>query len=87
MEEKESKAAEGAATGAGGIRIIKKPSSVDKKTSGSTSLGETDMERLRGAIQLLVQHTGPLGTCMDFIQEDIGLMSAELHRWEEECRK
>lgn len=55
--------------------------------SGGGGLGETDMERLRGAIQVLVQHTGPLGTCMDFIQEDIGLMSAELHRWEDECSR
>ena len=30
---------------------------------------------------------GPLGTCMDFIQEDISLMTTELHRWEEECRR
>lgn len=42
---------------------------------------------MRSAIQSLVQQTGPLGTCMDFIQEDISLMNAELHKWEEECRK
>ena len=35
----------------------------------------------------MVQHTGPLGTCMDYIQEDLSLMSSELHRWEEECKK
>jgi hypothetical protein len=52
-----------------------------------TGFGETDLEKLRSSIQLLVQHTGPLGTCMDYIQEDISLMTAELHRWEEDCRK
>jgi hypothetical protein len=42
---------------------------------------------MRSSIQLLVQHTGPLGTCMDYIQEDVSLMTAELHRWEEDCRR
>ena len=46
-----------------------------------------DIDRIRTAIQTLVQHTGPLGTCMDFIHEDVGLMASELNRWEEECRK
>jgi hypothetical protein len=46
-----------------------------------------DIDRLRRAVQVLVQHTGPLGTSIDFIQEDATLMSSELHRWEEECRK
>jgi len=50
-------------------------------------MAEGDIERLRSAIQVLVQHTGPLGTCMDYIQEDVGLMTAELHKWEDECRK
>jgi peptidoglycan hydrolase CwlO-like protein len=45
-----------------------------------------DVQRLRNAIQVLVQQTGPLGTCMDYIQEDVGQMSSELHRWEEDCR-
>ena len=61
-------------------------SSTQQGGSGST-LGASDIERLRGAIQTLVQHTGPLGTCMDFIHEDVGLMASELNRWEEECRK
>ena len=60
--------------------------SVPSVGSGSTHTPQ-DINRLRSAIQVLVQHTGPLGTCMDFIQEDVGLMSAELHRWEDECRK
>ncbi len=54
---------------------------------GAATLGENDLEKMRSSIQVLVQHTGPLGTCMDYIQEDVSLMTAELHRWEEECRK
>ena len=63
---------------------------VEKKAAAgasSASTGSGDIERLRKAVQVLVQHTGPLGTCMDYIQEDISLMTAELHRWEEECQK
>lgn len=69
-------------------------SGVDKKSSaGSAAVGAavitgtSDIDRIRKAVQVLVQHTGPLGTCMDYIQEDITLMTSELHRWEEECQK
>lgn len=55
-------------------------------SSAAASFGESEVEKLRNAIQLLVKHTGPLGSCMDFIQEDIGLMSNELHKWEDQCR-
>ena len=48
-------------------------------------MGPADMEKLRATIQLLVQHTGPLGSCMDFIQEDVGVMTTELRKWEEDC--
>lgn len=75
--------------GKSGIRIgrLRKTGS-DRKSSGDApSFGEGDIERLRGAIQSLVQHTGPLGGCLDFLQEDVSLMSAELRRWEDECRK
>ena len=51
------------------------------------NLGAGDIERLRKAVQSLVQHTGPLGSCMDYVQEDVSIMASELHRWEEECRK
>jgi hypothetical protein len=70
-----------------GIRLgrLRKTGAGDKK--GATTTGGNDIERLRKAVQTLVQHTGPLGTCMDYIQEDIGIMTMELHRWEEECRK
>lgn len=54
---------------------------------GGTAFGETELEKLRKSIQLLVQQTGPLGTCMDYIQEDISMMSSELFKWEEDCRK
>lgn len=37
--------------------------------------------------KVLVQHTGPLGTCMDYVQEDLSLMTSEQHRWVEECRR
>lgn len=77
----------------GGIRLnrLRKPGS-DKKGKDSspqvaTSFAEGDLEKMRQAIQSLVQQTGPLGTCLDFIQEDISLMSGELHKWEEECRR
>ena len=75
-----------------GIRIGKlRKTGTDKngKSAGSVTanFGEGDMERLRSAIQVLVQHTGPLGTCMDYVQEDISLMTGELHKWGEECRK
>ena len=92
----ESKAAgDSASAGAAakGIRLGQlRKTGVDKKGGlGGTGVGggggEHDIEKLRGSIQLLVQNTGPLGTCMDYIQEDISLMTAELHRWEEECRK
>ena len=82
--------------GKGGIRLGRlRKTGADKKGSGPTSASsassavftEADIERLRAAIQGLVQHTGPLGSCLDFLQEDVGLMTAELRRWEEETRK
>jgi len=53
----------------------------------SSHLAAGDMEKLREAVQLLVQHTRPLGTCMDFVQDDVSIMTSELARWEQECRK
>ena len=77
----------------GGIRLgrLRKTGTDKGKNTqehhGPGAFNDGDMERLRGAIQVLVQHTGPLGTCMDYVQEDISLMTAELQRWEEECRR
>lgn len=75
-----------------GIKLGKlRKTGVEKKSTGGAAIAPAtnsgDTERLRKAVQVLVQHTGPLGTCMDYIQEDISLMTAELHRWEEECQK
>lgn len=75
-----------------GIRLgrLKKSGSEKKASSSQGSgapIGEGDIERIRSSIQQLVQHTGPLGACMDYIQEDVGLMTTELHKWEDECRK
>ena len=63
--------------GGGGIRLMrskgKGSAASQSETPSASSAGptvstEADMARLRTSIQSLVQHTGPLGTCMDFIQ-------------------
>ena len=82
--------ADDAAAKGGGIRLgrLRKTGMEKKGSSGDLpQLGEGDMERLRASIQTLVQHTGPLGGCLDYLQEDVGLMNIELRKWEEECRK
>ncbi|CAE7465409.1 Traf3ip1 [Symbiodinium microadriaticum] len=86
--EDDMKAKQDAEDKSGGIRLgrLRKTGAGDKKGGGITT-GGGDVERLRKAVQILVQQTGPLGTCMDYIQEDVGIMMMELHRWEEECRK
>lgn len=71
---------------------MKKSGSEKKTASGvagslTPTFGETDLEKMRSSIQALVQQTGPMGVCMDFIQEDISLMTAELHKWEEDCNR
>ena len=64
-------------SGGGGIRLMRskgKGSAASQSeapsasSAGPTVSTEADMARLRTSIQSLVQHTGPLGTCMDFIQ-------------------
>ncbi len=75
-----------------GIRLGRLKKSGTEKKAGTSQgsgapIGEGDIERIRTSIQQLVQHTGPLGACMDYIQEDVGLMTTELHKWEDECRK
>ena len=37
----------------------------DKRGAAVSGLGSGDMEKLRKAVQVLVQHTGPLGSCME----------------------
>jgi len=87
--EEENKANDDAAP-AGGIRLGRlRKTGMEKKGSSADlpQLGEGDLERLRQSIQTLVQHTGPLGGCLDYLQEDVGLMTIELRKWEDECRK
>ena len=69
------------------VTCVSFPAGAGDKKGGGVTTGGGDVERLRKAVQVLVQQTGPLGTCMDYIQEDVGIMVMELHRWEEECRK
>ena len=73
----------------GGIRLgkLRKTGTDKEKKAGAVNLGAGDIDRLRKAVQSLVQHTGPLGSCVDYVQEDVSIMATELHRWEEECRK
>jgi len=87
--EEDTKASDDAAP-AGGIRLGRlRKTGMEKKGSNTDlpQLGEGDLERLRQSIQTLVQHTGPLGGCLDYLQEDVGLMTTELRKWEDECRK
>eukprot|EP01038_Epipyxis_sp_PR26KG_P008130 gene8130-11008_t len=76
-----------------GIRLGKlRKTGIEKKQTGKDGTNnlattENDLEKMRKSIQILVQHTGPLGTCMDYIQEDIKMMSDELRKWEEECTR
>lgn len=90
----EQEEAKGDETGKGGIRLnrLRKGSATNDKKSvtastGNAQLGEVELGRLRAAIQTLVLHTGPLGSCLDFLQEDVSIMTGELRRWEEEARK
>lgn len=73
--------------GSSGIRLGKLRKTGTDKKAGGNLVGPGDMEKLRATIQVLVQQTGPLGSCMDFIQEDVGVMTAELRKWEEDCVK
>lgn len=86
MDEKEENSDN---TKTGGIRLgrLRKTGTERKGSTGKGVSSGSDIERLRKAVQVLVQHTGPLGTCMDYIQEDVSIMTSELHRWEEDCSK
>eukprot|EP00752_Nemacystus_decipiens_P005989 g5408.t1 len=48
---------------------------------GATGYGDADVAKLKEAIQTLCQSTHPLGKCMDFVHEDLSLMSQEMDRW------
>ncbi|CAN0224540.1 unnamed protein product [Ectocarpus sp. 4 AP-2014] len=47
----------------------------------SSGYGDADVAKLKDAIQTLCQSTHPLGKCMDFVHEDLSLMSQEMDRW------
>ena len=97
MDEKPPEDATADSKQSGGIRLTFKKTADKKSTGGSAASaagagassstvgGAVDIDKLRSYIQSLVKCTGPLGSCMDFIQEDISLMSNELKKWEEEC--
>ncbi|KAM9851296.1 TRAF3-interacting protein 1 [Aulostomus maculatus] len=46
-----------------------------------------EIERLRSSIQTVCRSTLPLGKIMDYIQEDMDAMQAELHTWQRENKK
>ena len=50
----------------------------DGSGSGSGSTAAVDLDKMRGSIQKLVQHTGPLGACMDYIQEVLKYLLCDL---------
>eukprot|EP00611_Tribonema_gayanum_P011708 TRINITY_DN2205_c0_g1_i1.p3 TRINITY_DN2205_c0_g1~~TRINITY_DN2205_c0_g1_i1.p3 ORF type:complete len:112 (-),score=22.68 TRINITY_DN2205_c0_g1_i1:1275-1610(-) len=50
--------------------------------AAGAAYSDTDVEKLRGAIQGLCQSTNPLGRCMDLVHEDLSLMNAEMDKWQ-----
>ncbi|XP_068428117.1 TRAF3-interacting protein 1 isoform X1 [Clinocottus analis] len=46
-----------------------------------------EIERLRASIQTVCRSTLPLGKIMDYIQEDMDAMQAELHTWRRENKE
>ncbi|KAK9537967.1 hypothetical protein VZT92_005535 [Zoarces viviparus] len=46
-----------------------------------------EIERLRSSIQTVCRSTLPLGKIMDYIQEDMDTMQAELHTWRRENKE
>lgn len=46
-----------------------------------------EIERLRSSIQTVCRNTLPLGKIMDYIQEDMDAMKAELSGWRRENRE
>ncbi|CAM9793647.1 unnamed protein product [Ascophyllum nodosum] len=48
---------------------------------GGGGYGDADVAKLMDAIQMLCQSTHPLGKCLDFVHEDLSLMSQEMDHW------
>jgi len=46
-----------------------------------------EIERLRSSIQMVCRSSLPLGKIMDYIQEDMDAMQAELHAWRRENKE
>lgn len=46
-----------------------------------------EIERLRSSIQTVCRSTLPLGKIMDYIQEDMDAMQAELNTWQRENKE
>lgn len=46
-----------------------------------------ELEKLCSSIQMVCSSTLPLGTCMNYVQEDMDAMQAELHTWREQNRE
>lgn len=46
-----------------------------------------EIERLRSSIQMVCRSTLPLGKIMDYIQEDMDAMQAELNTWRRENKE
>eukprot|EP00611_Tribonema_gayanum_P011710 TRINITY_DN2205_c0_g1_i3.p1 TRINITY_DN2205_c0_g1~~TRINITY_DN2205_c0_g1_i3.p1 ORF type:complete len:338 (-),score=108.88 TRINITY_DN2205_c0_g1_i3:42-1055(-) len=93
----DAKAEDPSATGAkdgGGIRLgrVKRaggagaPAPTTKTSTSGAAYSDTDVEKLRGAIQGLCQSTNPLGRCMDLVHEDLSLMNAEMDKWQADYR-
>lgn len=59
-----------------------------KKRKKSNRLNETiNVDNLRTQIQKLVQSTNPLAKCMDFVNDDLEAMDAEIDKWKNAYRR
>lgn len=69
---------------AGGIRMGK----IRKAQRGNetSNAPPVELNELRLAIQKLTQSTNPLGKCMDYVHDDLEIMSKELEQWKSEYR-
>eukprot|EP00639_Heterosigma_akashiwo_P021269 CAMPEP_0206406752 /NCGR_PEP_ID=MMETSP0294-20121207/30018_1 /ASSEMBLY_ACC=CAM_ASM_000327 /TAXON_ID=39354 /ORGANISM="Heterosigma akashiwo, Strain CCMP2393" /LENGTH=260 /DNA_ID=CAMNT_0053865635 /DNA_START=1 /DNA_END=783 /DNA_ORIENTATION=+ len=87
----DEKGAEGGGGGGGGIRMgrIKKKGKAGGAAAAARGGGysEGEVERLRAGVQLLCQSANPLGKCMDYVTEDLTMMSTELERWAADHRR
>ncbi|CAM9310455.1 unnamed protein product, partial [Laminaria digitata] len=71
----------GAGRTSGSPSLSEKPRGSTGAGGGGGGYGDGDVAKLKEAIQTLCQSTHPLGKCMDFVHEDMSLMSQEMDRW------